>query len=122
MIQAGYVCFGAPGRVITTPRLYTGADGVAVLALPRLASGNSMFRRAFWEQAPYREDLLGAWDTALWLGFAHCGARFRPTTRAIFQYRQHADSVFHRRQRTPVVRDQVTRALKQIRRGEGRIL
>jgi glycosyltransferase involved in cell wall biosynthesis len=79
-------------------RLYEGGDGEAMLAMTALASGNSMFRRSLWEQRPYRTDLLGAWDTALWIGFSRLGARFRPTTMPVFKYRQHNDSIFNRRQ------------------------
>lgn len=117
VIQAGYICYGAQLRMPNIPRLYQSADGLAALDLHRLASGNSLFRRSLWEQAPYREDLIGAWDTALWIHFAHLGARFRPTTRPVFQYRQHADSVFHSRQRSPAMRDRVSAVLRDMRQG-----
>lgn len=100
VVQAGYTRVGQIAGMSTKTRLYTGADGLAALDLPSLASGNSMFRRSFWEQSPYRTDMLGAWDTVLWLGFAHIGARFRPSTIPIFQYRQHMDSVFNQRRNT----------------------
>lgn len=99
VVQAGYERVGQISGMSTRRRLYEGGDGAAMLT-KSLASGNSMFRRSLWEQTPYRTDLHGAWDTCLWLGFAHLGARFRPTTTAIFQYRQHPDSVYNRRRTT----------------------
>lgn len=97
VVQSGYERIGQIAGLTTKRRLYTGADGMDALSLSALASGNSMFRRKLWEQSPYREDLCGAWDTCLWIGFARLGARFRPSTIPIFQYRQHADSVFNQR-------------------------
>lgn len=87
-------------------KLYRASHGPTSLANPTPASGCSPFRRSFWEQAPYRTDLIGGWDTALWLGFAHLGARFVPTTRPGFWYRQHADSLFNTRRKSgwPAVR------------------
>lgn len=78
-------------------KLYRSSAGPAALANPTPASGVSPFRRAFWQRAPYPTDMQGGWDTALWRGFAHLGARFVPTTRPCFWYRQHADSIFNTR-------------------------
>ena len=97
VVQSGYERIGPLMGMSSRFRLYTGGDGEAMLAMPTLASGNSMFRRSLWVCTPYRTDLLGAWDTCLWIGFARLGARFRPTAKPIFKYRQHADSIFNKR-------------------------
>lgn len=81
-------------------RLYSDTVGKQALQSTAPASGVSPFRRSFWERSPYRTDMAGGWDTALWLGFAHLGARFRATRRSAFQYRQHADSVFNTRRKS----------------------
>lgn len=78
-------------------KLYQSSTGEGVLRNPTPASGVSPFRRSFWERSPYRTDLIGGWDTALWLGFGHLGARIVATARPCFWYRQHADSVFNTR-------------------------
>lgn len=100
VISAGYE---RTGHLASGPekraRLYTSADGEDALRLPSMCSGVSPFRKSFWERCPYREDMFGAWDTALWIGFARLGARFRATSRASFFYRQHADSVFNTRRK-----------------------
>lgn len=80
-------------------RIYSATTGLEALKVVAPCSGVSPFRRSFWERSPYRTDMLGAWDTALWIGFARLGARFRPTRRPVFWYRQHADSVFNRRRK-----------------------
>lgn len=100
VIQAGYERSGALAIGPTKrARVYAGADGLAALELPSICSGNSPFRKSFWTRSPYRTDMRGAWDTALWIGFARLGARFRPTKKAAFYYRQHQDSVFNKRRR-----------------------
>ena len=49
------------------------------------------FRRRLWERRPWIT--INDWvDSALWVGFAHLGARFVGTRRAGAVYRQHADS------------------------------
>jgi hypothetical protein len=80
-------------------RLYRDLQGPQVLAAQAPCSGVSPFRRALWERSPYRTDMLGAWDTALWIGFGHLGIRIRATTRPVFLYRQHADSIFNKRRK-----------------------
>lgn len=101
VISAGYTRTGRiTSGMSTKDRVYDNMDGTEALDAPALCSSNSPFRRAFWEQSPYREDMHGAWDTAFWIGLAHLGARFRATPRPVFNYRQHPDSVFNRRQRT----------------------
>jgi hypothetical protein len=118
VIQAGYERSGniAQGPV-RRARLYVGADGLAALDLPAICSGNSPFRRSLWAQAPYREDMLGAWDTALWIGFARLGARFRPSTQTVFYYRHHRDSVFNtRRKVNGWARAHTSAMLKALRR------
>lgn len=97
VVQSGYERIGLAAGHKKVKYLYVGADGVNVLALPAIASGNSAFRRSLWEQSPYRTDLFGAWDTILWIGFARLGARFRPSQFPVFQYRYHPDSIFSRR-------------------------
>lgn len=49
------------------------------------------FRRSLWERRPWitANDFV---DSALWVGFAHLGARFAPTRRAGAVYRQHDTS------------------------------
>lgn len=96
VVMGGYV---RGGHVGVRPRLYQDVMGEAILVRPSLCSGNSPFRRSLWERSPYRTDMLGAWDTALWIGFARLGARFRGTKTPIFLYRQHADSISGRRRR-----------------------
>lgn len=80
------------------------------------SSGVSPFRRSFWEQSPYRTDMRGGWDTALWIGFAHLRARFVPTKRPAFWYRQHGDSVFNVRRKGGWVADVTGRKLQGLRR------
>ncbi len=120
VISAGYVLAGRRISGVTTQRqrLYRSADGVGAFALPSMAAGVSPFRRSFWEREPYRTDMVGAWDTALWIGFAKLGARFRATSRAVFQYRQHDDSIFNQRRRIYGWNRALTGAqLKALRRG-----
>lgn len=51
----------------------------------------SAFRRRFWEQAPFIE--ANDWiESAFWVGLAHQGARFVPTERPGFVYRQWSGS------------------------------
>ncbi len=85
-------------------RTYSSHQGVSTLRSNAPCSGVSPFRRLFWERSPYRTDMRGGWDTALWIGFAHLNARFVPTRRPVFYYRQHADSIFNQRR----VNDQMT--------------
>ena len=85
-------------------RTYSSHRGVSTLRSNAPCSGVSPFRRLFWERSPYRTDMRGGWDTALWIGFAHLNARFVPTRRPVFYYRQHADSIFNQRR----VNDQMT--------------
>lgn len=94
-------------------RIYERHRGPQTLAATGPASGPSPFRRALWDQAPYRDDMPGAWDTALWLGFAHLDARFVPTSRPVFRYRFHRDSIFQTRKRSGDRR--VGRRLQQLR-------
>jgi hypothetical protein len=100
-------------------RLYSDTTGLKALDASAPCSGVSPFRRSFWERSPYRSDMLGAWDTALWIGFARLGARFRATRRPCFWYRQHADSIFNKRRTTFdwIHADTVAR-LKSLRRGD----
>ena len=54
----------------------------------------SPYRRHLWERRPYLT--ANDWiDSALWVGFAHLGARFTGTARAGFVYRQHDGSHSH---------------------------
>jgi hypothetical protein len=77
--------------------VYPSLEGMEALGdVPRIASGCSPFRRAFWEIWPYPEHLEAGWDYGLWLGFAHLGARFRPTAAPAFLYRQHPQSHWRR--------------------------
>jgi hypothetical protein len=99
-------------------KLYRTHHGAATLADPTPSSGVSPFRRSFWERSPYRTDMTGGWDTALWLGFAHLGARFVPTRRPCFWYRQHADSVFNTRRVDTRKTAFVGSKLQSLRRGD----
>lgn len=82
-------------------RRYRDIRGPQLLQVSAPCSGVSPFRRSLWERSPYREDMLGAWDTALWIGFARLGdVRVKATARPAFLYRQHADSVFNTRRTT----------------------
>ncbi len=95
---AGYVLAGAHARGLSTrDRVYHDGVGEVVLNHQSMAAGVSPFRKSFWTASPYREDMMGAWDTALWIGFARLGARFKATPRAVFQYWQHPDSIFNQR-------------------------
>jgi len=118
VVQAGYERTGGAGLGPTRrARLYQGADGLAALDLPAICSGNSPFRKSLWEKSPYREDMMGAWDTALWIGFARIGARFRPAQKAVFYYRMHADSVFNKRKKiNGWARTHTSAMLKALRR------
>jgi len=78
-------------------RVYSNSQGKSTLTSSAPASGVSPFRKSFWEKSPYRTDMIGGWDTALWIGFAHLNARFIATKRPCFYYRQHADSIFNQR-------------------------
>lgn len=58
------------------------------------------FRRSFWAQTPYDESFArGGSDVALWIGFAHLGARFTHTGKPGVRYRLHDDSLWHSRPR-----------------------
>jgi glycosyltransferase involved in cell wall biosynthesis len=121
VIQAGYVRSGRAymGSAGRKERIYRGATGLEALQLPSICSGCSPFRKSLWKQRPYRTDMLGAWDTALWLGFARLNARFRPTKHAVFSYFQHADSVFNKRRKLlNWTRQRTTAQLKSIRRND----
>lgn len=78
-------------------KVYRSSSGPSVLTNSTPASGPSPYRRSFWERSPYPESMAGGWDTALWIGFGHLGARILPTRRPCFWYRQHSDSVFNTR-------------------------
>ena len=75
---------------------YEPCDGLQALQAGRIASGCSPFRVALWTQWHYPEHLQASWDYGLWLGFAHLGARFRPTARPVFRYRQWEGSHWRR--------------------------
>ena len=98
-------------------KLYKSSAGPTLLANLTPCSGVSPFRRQLWERAPYRTDMPGGWDTALWLGFGHLGARVRPTTRPCFWYRQHADSVFNVRRLATWAGERTGHRLRGLRAG-----
>lgn len=91
--RCGHLSAGPRNRT----RVYRDSIGEEAVQSIAPASGVSPFRRRFWQQRPYRTDMQGGWDTALWRGFAHLGARFVATKRPTFWYRQHADSIFNLR-------------------------
>jgi len=78
-------------------RQYRRLQGEQILRTQAKGAGPSPFRKAMWDQAPYDDLIEAAWDTTLWIGFAHLGATFQPTKRVCFEYRQHDDSVFNSR-------------------------
>jgi GT2 family glycosyltransferase len=99
-------------------RLYQHSRGQSTLKSSAPASGVSPFRRALWEHTPYRDDMPGGWDTALWIGFAHQNARFVAVrTRPCFFYRQHADSIFNTRRVNRRRGRRVGAKLQNLRRG-----
>lgn len=87
-------------RPLNPTRLYRSGNGLEMLKHAAPCSGVSPFRRRFWEQSPYRTDMRGAWDTALWIGFSRLGARFRATKRPVFWYWHHPDSIYTKRRLT----------------------
>lgn len=99
-------------------KLYKSSAGPTALANPTPCSGVSPFRFRLWAERPYSTALTGGWDTALWLGFAHLGARFVPTRRPCFWYRQHADSVFNMRRLSGWPAARVGAELRSRRRGD----
>lgn len=90
--------------------LFGGVSARRVLRGGLCSFSASPYRRALWEKRPYltRNDWV---DSALWVGFAHLGARFVATDRPGFVYRQHPDSHSH----TLPVRDKRA-AAAQLRR------
>lgn len=99
-------------------KVYKSSAGPSMLQNPTPASGLSPFRRSFWERSPYPEGMAGGWDTALWIGFAHLGARVLPTRRPCFWYRQHADSIFNTRRIASWPTAVVGNELQSRRRGD----
>lgn len=99
-------------------RVYRSTQGQTTLKAIAPASGVSPFRKSFWEQRPYRTDMKGGWDTALWLGFAHLNARFLATKRPCFWYRQHGDSIFNTRRANEFRTQEVGTKLQSLRRGD----
>lgn len=98
-------------------RVYSTHQGESTLRSTAPCSGVSPFRRRFWRQSPYRTDMRGGWDTALWLGFARLNARFVPTKRPVFFYRQHAGSTFNQRRVSERKGRLVGQKLNNIRNG-----
>jgi glycosyltransferase involved in cell wall biosynthesis len=120
VIPAGYV---RAGRVHEGPagrkRVYRTTQGQSTLKSGAPASGVSPFRRRLWEQWQYPEDMVGGWDTALWIGFAQLDppARFVATKRPVFHYWQHGDSIFNRRRVDDRRTQLVARKLNALRAG-----
>lgn len=113
--RSGDLAAGPSNRI----RTYSNTTGLKALDAAAPCSGVSPFRRSFWERSPYRTDMFGAWDTALWIGFARLGARFRATSRPCFWYRQHADSVFNKRRTTyDWIHAHTVAKLKSLRRND----
>lgn len=113
VISMGYETF--PSKPSRT-NLYNTFTGRQNLWSPKLASAVSPFRRWLWEKSPYRTDLAGSWDTALWIGFCHLGARFVAMSRAGYWYRQHGDSLFTAR--PPMEKQRIGLNLMALRRQE----
>ncbi|MCC9712073.1 glycosyltransferase family 2 protein [Streptomyces sp. MNU76] len=90
--RADVVSLGAwrDGREVTFPH----ASARTILRGRLGAFSPSPYRRTLWERRPYIT--VNDWiESALWVGFAHLGARFVPTRRAGFVYRQHSGSHSH---------------------------
>lgn len=120
VIGAGYERTGNLAAGPRNPRrIYSSHQGEQTRRSKAPASGVSPFRRSLWERSPYREDMIGGWDTALWLGFSHLDppARFVATRRPVFYYRQHADSVFNERRKSARRSALVGRKLMALRNG-----
>lgn len=109
--RAHVVSMGAirDGRTI----LFPGVSRRSILMGNHGALSPSPFRRYLWEKRPYltRNDWI---ESALWVGFAHLGARFAPTRRPGFVYRTHVDS--HSATLTPQEKAEARRQLTQLRR------
>jgi hypothetical protein len=90
--QADVVSLGAirDGQEVTFPHVHA-----RTILRGRLgAFSPSPYRRHLWERRPYIT--VNDWiESALWVGFAHLGARFAGTRRAGFVYRQHDGSHSH---------------------------
>lgn len=113
VISIGYKWNGV-GRRRPPVRLHLGASAKRALEGHLVSHSPSPFRRKLWEQRPYLTgDLV---DTALWIGFAHLGARFVPTTRHGFIYRGHVDS--HSNTITPERRRVAKRQLEEVRKAK----
>jgi len=101
VVALGYTrCGDLQAGPSTRSRTYKDSRGRGTLRSKAPASGVSPFRRSLWERSPYRTDMTGGWDTALWIGFAHLNARFKASRRPCFWYRQHADSIFNVRRKS----------------------
>lgn len=120
VVALGYIrCGDLQAGPSNRTRTYRDSCGSGTLRSKAPASGVSPFRRSFWERSPYRTDMSGGWDTALWIGFAHLNARFKATRRPCFWYRQHADSVFNTRRKDARRSAIVGRKLTLLRRKLG---
>lgn len=90
--RADVVSLGAlrDGQAVTFPHI-----SARMILRGRLgAFSPSPYRRTLWEQRPYIT--VNDWiESALWVGFAHLGARFTGTRRAGFVYRRHEASHSH---------------------------
>lgn len=101
VVAIGYKRFGDLKAGPSNPsRVYSNLVGLQALEAKAPSSGVSPFRRSLWVQSPYRLGMKGAWDTALWIGFARLGARFVAPREPLFGYRQHGTSVFNKRRTT----------------------
>lgn len=92
--QADVVCLGArrhDRRAVTFPK----ASAQRVLDGHLCCYSCAPFRRSLWEKRPFQT--ANDWvDSVFWVGLAHLGARFVPTERPGFIYRDHADSFSHK--------------------------
>lgn len=108
--RADVVSMGAVrgGRTILFPRV----SRRSILRGIHGALSPSPFKRSLWKQQPYitSNDWI---ESALWVGFAHLGARFLSTRRAGFVYREHEDS--HSSTLTPQEKAQARQQLYRLR-------
>lgn len=91
--EADVVCLGARRRnrrVVLFPR----ASREQVLAGHICCYSCAPFRRSLWAKHPFQT--ANDWvDSVFWVGLAHLGARFVPTVRPGFIYRDHPESFSH---------------------------
>ena len=106
---ADVICLGAR-RSDRRVQLFPSASNELVKAGYQCCFSCAPFRRSLWAKRPFQT--ANDWvDSVFWVGLAHLGARFVPTPRPGFIYRDHADSFSHKL--TPEDRRAATAQWKQ---------